>query len=161
MTGRFSPNPSPLAHPYLSTGEPVPLQAVMKTVVFREYDRTFSALPNELLPPEGIVRKIDKNSNDEFELLLEIAGITPERCSYIEGSIALSEYEARLLPVTLVGEQFTKIPNLNEVVNIAYEDETDVTTIFRIAGKSKETIDPNFEKCRTTTRTSSNFPNGA
>ena len=161
MTGRFFPNRSPLEHPYLNTGEPVPLQAVMKTVVFREYDRTFSALPNELLPSEGIVRKIDKNSNDEFELLLEIAGITPERCSYIEGSIALSEYEARLLPVTLVGEQFTKIPNLNEVVNIAYEDETDVTTIFRIAGKSKETIDPNFEKCRTTTRTSSNFPNGA
>lgn len=165
MIGRFSPNPSPLAHPYLSTGEPVPLQVIMKAVVVEQYNRTFSALSTDFLPKEGIVRKIEKNSNGEFELLLEIAGITPERCSYIKKSIALSdalsEYEARLLPVTLVGEQFTQIPILNEVVDIEYKDKTDVTTIFRIAGKSKKTIDPNFEKCGTTTRTSSNFPNGA
>ena len=160
MIGRFSPYQNLLGD-YIRTGRAVPFRTAVTALVYEAHDRIFSALPNELLPSEGIVRQIEKNSNGEFELLLEIAGITPERCSYIEGSIALSEYEARLLPVTLVGEQFTKIPNLNEVVNIAYEDKTDVTTIFRIAGKSKETIDPNFEKCGTTTRTSSNFPNGA
>lgn len=160
MIGRFSPYQNLLGD-YIRTGRAVPFRIAVRTLVYEAHDRAFSALPNELLPSEGIVRKIEKNSNGEFQLLLEIAGITPERCSYMEEKITLRDYEARLLPVTLVGEQFTKIPNLDEVVDIEYKDKTDVTTIFRIAKKSKETIDPNFEKCGTTTRTSRIFPNGA
>ena len=76
MIGRFSPNQNLLGD-YIRTGGKVPLQVIMRDAVFRAYNETFSALSTDFLPKEGIVRKIEKNSNGEFELLLEIDGYPP------------------------------------------------------------------------------------
>mgnify|MGYP003145606749 FL=1 len=160
MAGRFSPNQSPL-RPHLLTGEGIPVRQILHTVVFREYNRTFSIEEDEILPPDGIVRKITKNSDNNFELLLEIGGITSERCDQVSGKISLSDYENNLLPVVLSSEQFDKLPVANEVVDLNYKDPTDISTIFRISKKSTQLIDPNYEKCRKNTRTSSNFTSGA
>ena len=156
MAGRFSPNQS-LLRPRLLTGGEIPAREILLTVVYREHNRTFAAKEDEILPRVGIVRKITKNSDNNFELLLEIGGITSERCDQVSGKISLSDYENNLLPVVLSSEQFDKLPVANEVVDLNYKDPTDIRTIFRISKKSTQLIDPNYEKCRKNPRTSTIF----
>jgi hypothetical protein len=143
----------------LTTADERPLPRfgiVRKKIMVKSGDQSISFDKTKL--PPGF-----SSDKSYFVLFLEIDDVTEPKESLVNGNITKEEFISSLATVYVSTEQLKRIPIVDEVVFIDYQDDTDVESIIFKGLPEEKIIDPrttSYEN-KNKQRTRNSFATGA